>query len=377
MESLQKTLVFYSSLKGKEIIEKCLQKLHYVELQGIESKIDHFESQALKNKPDILIIEDKDNTTSIISVLERLTQEGMVCILMSESDNSENILNAFRKGAREYLIIDDQIEQSFQNALIRLTEKSHETDQEKKAHRISIIGAKGGVGVSNISVNLAWTISDKYNKKVLLVDLDSSGAKDAFMLDLIPERTLLEFSSSDSQKYSSLAHKALTYITPNFALLPLPENPAEVENITSEHVKKALEILETRNESIILDLSHHLNDLSLFGIDCADTLMLVLEPTIISLKAGIQKIQLLEKMGYDRTQIHVIINRYNIKQALTPQQVTNSIDLPVFEWLPNDEKRITQAENSGKPVCFSYPGCKYAKKIFQIPERLFTESEEE
>ncbi|KPA09593.1 response regulator receiver protein [Candidatus Magnetomorum sp. HK-1] len=377
MKSIQQILVFYASSKGKNTIEKCLQRTHYLEIKGIENKLDRFESQALKERPDILIFEDQNNESSVMSALERLAQEGMVCMLMSESNDSEHILEAFRKGAREYLVIDDNLDQSFQNALIRLTEKRNDKDQLKKAHRIAIIGAKGGVGVSHLSVNLAWTISNKLHQKTLLVDLDASGAKDAFMLDLIPERTFLEFASGDPQKHSSLAHQVLTHITPNFALLPLPENPADIENITSEHVQKALDNLESRHDIILLDLSHHLNELSLFGMDCAQTLILVIEPTVISLKAGLQKIQLMEKMGYDRTQIHIVINRYNRKQALGPQQVSNSLDLPVFGWLPCDEKHVTQAENSGKPVCFSYPGCKYAKKIFQVADMLLTGSEED
>ncbi|MBF0450986.1 MAG: AAA family ATPase [Candidatus Magnetomorum sp.] len=369
MKSKINVYVFYASQKGKDIIDRCLQNAHYLELKGMEKKLERFKTRALQDQPDILIIENNPTDSSLMPVLEHLSHAGLKCIVFSESNNSDQILTAFRMGAREFLIEGPQLEQSFKDAIIRLTEQRLDP-QNKKAHRIALIGAKGGVGVSHLSVNLAWTLSHTFHQQTLLVDLDTSGAKDAFMLDLTPEKTFLEFASKDSHTHLSMAYQLLTHVSPNFSLLPLPENPADIENITAEQVQTVLDNLDSHHDIILLDLSHHLHELTLLGMDSARSLLLLIDPTVISVKAGIQKIQLMEKMGYDRNNIHAVINRFDRKQALGPQQLVKTLGVPVFEWLPNDEKRLTQAENTGKPVYYTYPGCKYAKKIDQIADKL-------
>jgi len=375
MKSTLSIYFLYVSQHVKETIDNCLKNEHYLELKKVENKPELFINSVLQNHPDLVIIENNFEDESFLNVLEQLSQKGVKCIVFSESDDSNQILSAFRKGASEYLVIGHQLEQSLKSAIIRLS--NEQTDNcHNKIFRLALIGAKGGTGVSHLSVNLAWVFSHTYHLQTILMDLDISGAKDAFMLDLVPEKTLLEFASEDTTKKQPQVHPFLTHVSPHLSLLPLPENPVDTENITPEHVQFALNSLESHHEILIMDLSHHLSELTLLGIDSSHAVILLMEPTVMSAKAGIQKIQLLEKMGYEREQIHVVINRYDRKQALSPNQLLKTLNLPVFEWLPNDEKRLTQAENIGKPVCFSYPRCRYAKKIDQIADKLLIQKED-
>jgi pilus assembly protein CpaE len=368
--------ILYETQKGKDVLESCVKKEHYLELKKMENNLNRFQKIALQDHSDIVIIENNENNPSLLTVLEQLSKNGINCIVFSEFEDSDRILSAFRMGAREYLINGPQLEQSFKNAIIRLTADTQSDTHHKKAHKIALIGAKGGTGVSHLSVNLAWTFSHSYHARTLLVDLDITGAKDAFMLDLVPEKNLLEFMTTDINNKQSLAHQLLTHVSPNFSLLPLPENPADTESITAEQIKIALDALETYHDIILMDLSHHLHELTLMGIDSTNSLILVMDPTVMSVKAGIQKIQLIEKMGVERENIHIVINRYNRKQALVPLQLSKTLNSVIFDWLPNDEKRLTRAENIGKPVCFSYPRCKYSKKIDQIADKLLVGNED-
>jgi flagellar biosynthesis protein FlhG len=52
-----------------------------------------------------------------------------------------------------------------------LRKRVQTTGNEKRAKVISIVSGKGGVGKSNISLNLALSLT-KFNKKVLIIDLD-------------------------------------------------------------------------------------------------------------------------------------------------------------------------------------------------------------
>jgi flagellar biosynthesis protein FlhG len=86
--------------------------------------------------------------------------------------------------------------------------------REKRAKVISIVSGKGGVGKSNIAVNVALALS-KYNKKVLLIDLDVGMANIDILLgcstkyhivDMIEQKlTIWEIIETTEQNFSFIA----------------------------------------------------------------------------------------------------------------------------------------------------------------------------
>lgn len=363
-----KILALQFSKKSSEQIQK-LMKTEFIEFIGQEFSVDTFEQKVIQFRPQILLIEYQPENLEMKEMLIRLSGLPCIPIAFLGPNDSENIINAIRMGFREYIPVGSDIEKIFSEAVIRFKNRSG-YKLEQKGNIICVIGAKGGVGTSHIAINLGWALSQIYKKRVVLTDLDLLGGHDAFLLDLTPKRTLKHISQHYKSLDKPMLETFLSEIAPCFSLLASPDDLVDAEEIHTDHINFALDLLIDNHEFVIMDMSHDMNDITLAGMDKAKQILLITEPTVVALKAAMKVITLTDKLGY--TKLLLVVNRYNIKNAIGSKDIMTTLNRKVVAWLPYEDSLI-EADNTGQPLLKRRQKCKWAKNIIQLAEKIMTQ----
>ena len=101
-------------------------------------------------------------------------------------------------GARDYLVkpfVGDELVNAIKRAYTLEQRRSSPAGQPKaKGRMLTIFSAKGGVGKSTLSVNLAVSLARK-GRRTVLVDLDLQFGDGAVMLDINPARTISDLAA--------------------------------------------------------------------------------------------------------------------------------------------------------------------------------------
>jgi pilus assembly protein CpaE len=358
------------SKKGGELIQKLTASNELLELLEVESSLEEFERRAMSVRPGLMVIEYRSNLPALVDLLERLRVQlpSSPVVALSKGKDPDEIIQAMRLGVREFLVIGPELLASFSEAVLRL--KQPTAADEPTGRIIGIMGAKGGVGTSSIAVNLAWGLSQVHAQRVALVDLDLYGGNQAFLLDMEPERDFSDVAREFDRLDQVLLDSFMVEVAPALRMLGAPEDPSEAEVITSEHVLTVLDELAKTHAYVLCDLGDGLEESTLAAMDRSEKILLVLEPTLVGVKAALRTALLSQRLGHDEDKTQFIVNRANARRAVRAGEINGALGRNALAFLPNDYPTLTEASNIGRPVLRFKPKCPWAKSLMKTAKGL-------
>ncbi|MBZ0265171.1 MinD/ParA family protein [bacterium] len=179
-----------------------------------------------------------------------------------------------------------------------------EEDRISLARKIAVTSGKGGVGKSNISLNLAIAIA-RLNKKVLLIDADTNLANIDILLGLKVNKTL-----ADVVMGTAFFSEVLLNGPEGIKLLPGSSGMIEMveqDSAVREKLTKAFTEFEQHYDVILIDTGAGLSNAVLDYVTGADDVVLVTnaEPTSITDAYAMVKVALYRN---PMLHMHVIVN---------------------------------------------------------------------
>ena len=358
------------SKKGGELIQKLTAASDLLDLLGVEDSLEEFERRSISVRPGLAVIEYTPEQPVLVDMLERLrvALPTTNVVALAKSKEPEHIIQAMRLGVREYLFIDSELAQTFQEAVLRLRQPA--SGDEPAGRVIGLMGSKGGVGTSSLAVNLAWSLSQVHAQRVALVDLDLYGGNQAFLLDLNPERDFSDVAREFDRLDQVLLDSFMVEVAPGMRMLAAPEDPSEAEVVTSEHVMTVLDHLSKTHSIVICDMGDGLEESTLAAMDRSEVILLVLEPTLVGIKAALRTASLSQRLGHDEEKIQFVVNRSNAKRAIRPGEITAALGRGAYAALPNDYPTLTEASNIGRPVMRFKSKCAWGKSVAKLTKTL-------
>ncbi|MGM0600626.1 MAG: cyclic nucleotide-binding domain-containing protein, partial [Candidatus Rifleibacteriota bacterium] len=142
------------------------------------------------------------------------------------------------------------------------TEKEKEKADEKSGKVFVVFSPKGGCGKTVFSTNMVAGIAKYVKKEVLLIDLDLQFGEIAFMLGLKASRTIADMIDApieDGETFKSFLVKHPI----GFHILASPFKPEQSETITSNHLRKIVEIARQQFDYIVIDTHSLFQDLTI------------------------------------------------------------------------------------------------------------------
>ncbi|HET7656777.1 MAG TPA: P-loop NTPase [Bacillales bacterium] len=233
---------------------------------------------------------------------------------------------------------------------------------------IAVCSAKGGVGKTVLTVNLAVALC-KNNMQIGILDGDFQFGDVGLALDLqspfdikdvienMDEMELVTFASYLSQHDSGV--KVLT----------APEKPEYADLVTEKVIDSVLDWLLEKNEYVLVDTASGLLENNLFLIEKADVVIMITDLVMPALKNTKLMLETLTALGM-RDKVRVVLNRSTMDSVIKASDVSGILGEVDLYYLPNDFKTVSQSLNIGVPFVINKGKTEVAKAVYKMAEQL-------
>lgn len=260
----------------------------------------------------------------------------------------------------------DQAEQ-LRNIIKRQNRKEH------LARVITVTSGKGGVGKSNVSVNLAIQLS-RLGKRVVILDADFGLANIEVMLGVRPEYSLADmmFHGKTLKDVVSSGPEEIGFISGGSGL-------RELTNLNRDQIQSIIRMmyeLDNIADVVIIDTGAGISDSVIDLVLASSEVLLVAtpEPTSITDAYALLKTLCRHEDFYENSmKIQMIANRAHEYQE--GKELFDKLDAVVEKFLkmkmeylgyiPYDEK-LPKSVMRQQPVTIAYPNSASSRAIFEL-----------
>jgi len=253
-------------------------------------------------------------------------------------------------------------------------EKPSSIKENKKARIITVTSGKGGVGKTNVSVNLALAYA-RTGRKVVVMDADLGLANVNVMLNMIPKFNL--YHVIRKQKTMKEIMVETEY---GISMVAGASGFSKIANLTEEERQYFIEELNTLSSAdiVIVDTSAGVSSNVLDFVAAADDSLIITtpEPTAITDAYGIIKIVATE-IGNLNMGLKLIVNRVKtaaeaVKIADRMINITSQFLNLKLEYLGfiYDDPAVPRAVLKQRPFMVVEPKCKASQCMQHIVSRL-------
>lgn len=241
---------------------------------------------------------------------------------------------------------------------------------------LSVTSGKGGVGKTNISVNLAYCLS-RLGKQVALLDADLGLANVDVVLGLTPTHNLFHLFHEGADL------RQVLFPTPyGFTILPASSGVSEMLSLSTGQkleLLEAMDYLEGRIDYLLVDTGAGINDNVMYFNLAARERLLVLTTEPTSLTDAYALIKVMHR-NHDVNRFRVLVNMAPgakaakavfEKLAQACDHFLSGISLDFVGHLPQDPA-VRAAVIKQKPFCFLSPDSPASRGLMDVAKTIET-----
>jgi pilus assembly protein CpaE len=274
-------------------------------------------------------------------------------IMLTAKAQVEDKVAGFEAGADDYLtkpVIPAELVARVKALLLRSTYAA-----PARAKVIALVGAKGGVGVTTLAVNLAITLA-QMDKDVILLDLQSYSGAVALQLGLSPVSTLNDLLEREPAALNQSVVEDLLVSHPSgIRILTAAQGPQSVQReLTLPHLEAILSNLETIAQYLLLDMGSQLSPTAQQGLKKCNQVILVTEPDKIALTLTQRALDSLQALDVKGSRIGiVVVNRTRSASTPTKSAIESTLGSGLLSLFTPAPELFAQAAIEGVPVAWA------------------------
>ena len=215
---------------------------------------------------------------------------------------------------------------------------------------IGVVSGKGGVGKTTVVANLGATLTNKFNKNVLIFDSNIHTSHLGLHLGMYEDNpvTLREVLI----RKAPIMHAIYVHPSTGIRIVPTPLSGDGVD-LTKNKCSKLINGVRDSYDMVILDCAPGLGKEVITAIFCIDEALIVTTPDVPAVTDALKTIYMLNKFG--KKTLGIVVNRcVNQKYELTSDEISSICNCDVIAKIPED-KRIPESISKGIPTVLLYP----------------------
>ncbi len=316
-----------------------------------EGGISKLRAIAEKEHPDVIIVEGLCHDAGELSPIESVTTSypQMIIIILCSQQTPEFLINAMRVGVREVLP-SPASKDALEAAVSRAESKLGLRSAQRSGRILAFVSCKGGSGSTFLATNLGHQLGAE-GKKVLLMDLNLQFGEAVLTVhDRKATSNVAEVARNLSRLDASFLTASTVAVTPNFAILAAPDDPAESLQVKPEHLDAILNLAVNHYDFIILDVGKNLDDLTIKALDRAHNIFLVVQTMLPYIRNASRMMTVFRSLGYQQDKVELLVNRFWKNGEIGLEDLRASLGISKMRTIPNGYKEVAKAINEGVPL---------------------------
>ncbi len=348
---------------------------------------------ARQHRPQVILMDiNMPDMDGIAATEAILTQDPTIqVIIMSVQGETDYIRRAMLAGAREFLIKPisaDDLYRSIRHVarlaatrpvvpVMGMSGQTASGPSGVDGEIFAVFSPKGGVGVSSIAANLAVAIRQQTNKKVALVDGNVLFGDLSVLLNLRPDKTILDLASRIEGLDRDLLNDVMATHPTQIRVLLAPPDPQRGELVTADQIRTILEALRQEFHYVIVDTPASFQDRSLAALDLAQRVITLMTLEMHCIRNVKLFLEVADLLGYPADKVMLVLNKATNRTGIRAEDVEKHLQRKLALQIGDAAQEMTLAINQGTPIVLAKPNHQVSKDIMNLARELVAKSSKE
>ena len=304
--------------------------------------------------PDVIFLDlggrDSDQLFAFGAQLRRVRPATkLIAVSAASPPTHQLLLEAMRGGVQEFLPKPLAVD-ILKDMLSRFSEELGTEERPSLDKLIVVMGSKGGVGATTVSVNLGVQLSVFAHKHVALLDFARPLGNVHLLLDLHPQFGLRDAVDNLDRLDAHFFTGLLTPHKTKLQVLAGATQPEEWQTIPVTPLERVVNVAQNSFDTVLVDMG------SQFGTDWAPILkmarmiLIVAEASVPSLWTLQRRLVALMGFGVEPERARIVLNRWHKGDEEVLKGIQKDINRSVFACIPNDFRKASTSVNLGTPL---------------------------
>jgi len=353
--------------------DRRLGKAHLkIQMGGMAAAIEAYRSAPTPN----VIVMESDGRSDLLTGLDQLAtvcDAGTRVIVIGRINDVMLYRELVRRGVSDYVL-------SPVNALdvVRSICNLFSAPEAKAVGRIiAVVGAKGGVGASTISHNVAWAIARDLAMDAVVTDLDLAFGTAGLDYNQDPPQGIADAVFSPDRVDTAFVDRLLSKCTDHLSLLAAPATLDRVYDFGTDAFDSVFDTLRSTMPCIVLDVPHQWSGWTKRALIGADDILIVAAPDLANLRNTKNLYDLLKAARpNDRPPLYCL-NQVGIpkRPEIAATEFAKAIESQPIVSIPFEPQIFGSAANNGQMIAEISANHRSIEMFLQIAQRLTGRSE--
>lgn len=353
--------------------DRRLGKAHLkIQMGGMAAAIEAYRSAPT---PNVIVLES-DARTDLLAGLDQLAtvcDAGTRVVVIGRINDVMLYRELVRRGVSDYVLapvgaID----------VVRSICNLFSAPEAKAVGRIiAVVGAKGGVGASTISHNVAWAIARDLAMDAVVADLDLAFGTAGLDYNQDPPQGIADAVFSPDRVDTAFIDRLLSKCTDHLSLLAAPATLDRVYDFGTDAFDSVFDTLRATMPCIVLDIPHQWSGWTKRALIGADDILIVAAPDLANLRNTKNLFDLLKAARpNDRPPLYCL-NQVGVpkRPEIAAVEFAKAIESQPVVSIPFEPQIFGSAANNGQMIAEISANHKSIEMFLQIAQRLTGRSE--
>jgi pilus assembly protein CpaE len=316
---------------------------------GIAAASTHY---AEVSTPDLLMVESgastQDELTAALEKLAEVCQPETRVVVLGAVNDVFLYRNLKRQGISEYLPVPLDPKALAETVFMLFAEPG----AEKMGRLISVIGACGGAGASQLAHNVAFQLARIFDAETALIDLDLAFGTVSLNFNLESPQHVAAVLSEPERIDDTLLQRFMAKYGDNLYLLTAPAGSIPSSDVSAQAVETLLNVTRRHTNFVVADLPTYWSGWTQAVLNMSDEVVIVSPPRLAALRNTKRMVELLNPKRVNDTPVRVVLNRAgaNVKTELTSKDFVTGLGFECTVVINNDPAVFELAANNGQMI---------------------------
>lgn len=362
---MTRLLIVSSDARVRDQVHATCSELDGIDVVGMAPAMDVLQSTlAADQQIDLVLLDEQFDDGEGLETARQLSVANPllgIIVLVSRSTPA-TVHAAMNAGARSVLTLPPSLEEYraridsvgewARSARRQLSPDAKGADSGGRV--IAMVGAKGGVGTSTLSLLLARASVE--SGTVCVVDLDVRNGDLAAYAGVTVRRTITDLVEI-ADEISGRALGETTYQIPHgIRLLPAPAEGEEGEGLSAFAVRQIISALRYQYATVIVDCGSRLDEPMAMALEISDAIVVLATPDAPAFRSARRLVDALERLEISpRSKCRLLVNRSSRSSDVQPSLGPKVAGIPLVGVAPEAGTVLETAMNTAKVLEPEFP----------------------